>query len=459
MSFSVLLYKFNKKPNSTKIPDGGGTSINVDIWEPCDMAKPVLKVELGMDVITKYTYVQIPIWGKMYFVEKYSWERGYVLIHLTPDVMGTYKQFITARSQYIARSNVVYDSSIVDSFYPSTYHKTSAISRGTDIFDGSGCYVMGVAGVGGTKYYALTLNQLRTITAYMFSTPQESLWDQIVAATAQNFLRTFIDPYSYIRECYYIPVSVPGGDASAVYIGYWNTGVSAPVARIGSTLHFSQQSISVPQNPYATGAKAFLQGDSHTTYVLNIPYCGSVEIPAAYSPTKGTYNDVNLEYRIDYTGHVFCRVLSGGYLIATLAGDCATPIAISQNTVNQFEVASGAIQMAAGSAVVASGHVGGAAEIGGGALTILNSMIPRAESKGSSGGYAESLINKAPVLTCYFSDISSTSSKEIGHPCYKHVVPSSPGWYQCADAQIDWIDEMYEMQLTKNYMDTGFWVE
>lgn len=447
MSFPVYFYEFTKKPNSTKRPpDSSAVEVTCDFWGTFDMARPVLKVELGMDVIAKYNYVQIPLWGKAYFVETYGWNSGHVTVTLRPDPMGTYRQFIMDRTQYVLRSNVSKSPEIIDRNYPSTIYREGVKVPIITAFSAAGVFVLAVAGMNGSKYYIMNATTLKNIMSFMFSQPQDNLWNTIVNAELTSLVKTFLNPFEYIRGCFWLPVAWDAYDTiEQVIIGYWNTNNSAGVAMPPQTKTLSY-TISIPKNPAATGDKLFLMSPPFTAYQLIVPFCGTYALDASLLVNR-TSLDIIMD--IDVMGNIVGSVKAGDTILR-FRGNCATELQLTDATVNVIKGAQSLVQTGASIAV-------GIPPVGA-VTSAIDVVKPDVTSVGGSGGYAE-IAQNAIELNAYFYDIAEQSTGVMGCPCYKNISPSAKGWYQCADAQIDFVTEMYEFEILKRYMDSGFWVE
>lgn len=446
----VYLYKFNKKPNSTaQPPSEGGLEVEVEIWPPFDMAAPALRCELGMDLLTHYTYATVPLWGKYYFIQSYGWQDGFTLILLKPDPLATYKQFIVAKQQYILRSTENYDLSLIDSFYPTTRNiQTSMlIGSGSPYTTDGGSYIIAVAGEGGARYYQLNPAEFNQLTGWMFGESQETLWDTIVDSTVSSIVRDFLNIYEYILDAVYLPVVKLNIDLAPVKIGYWQTGIEGRVIDLKDHLLYATSNIAVPTNPNATGRKAFLQSQPYVSHVLLVPFCGAIDIPYYAS-------NILVDTEIDYKGNISAKIILDGNTFAIMHGNCASPVYISQNGHSILQMAGDLFQTAG---AVISGSIPGAAS---GAISIVQDMVAHPQAKGSAGSLSDLLVQHIyNILYSTFMDCAPPSDQPPGQVCCKTFAPADTGWYQCADPQIDWVDEMYEMDLTREYMLSGFWIE
>ena len=148
MSFTVVLRKFNKRENSTKIPDGGEDNITLacNLKQSSGVISPVLSFKTTRDIYM-YNYVSIGLYGRHYFIRDWTWNEGLWWASCEIDVLASWKSFIGASTQYILRSSHTYDGGIVDSLYPTT----TGITTNTELLENpwarswnKGTYILGI---------------------------------------------------------------------------------------------------------------------------------------------------------------------------------------------------------------------------------------------------------------------------------------------------------------------------
>lgn len=453
MAVTVTFYKFSKRHNSTKVVDVPGLGVDCEICPPFTMEAPVLKLDTDLSG-SGYNYCYVNIWDRYYFVESFGWREHFPVVTLTPDVCASHAALIKNSTQYILRSTTLGNNKVVDTFYPEKADVKCVRKTSPEIFKQSGSYMLGVAGSQGTLYYNLTWNQLKTVCGWMFGQPQDNLWDVLAIKSAEDFVKTFIDPYQYIVECYYVPFPVVGGDTTPIQLGYWTTGISAPAMRANSTCAFYTGSIDTPRNPYAEGKKAYLQSDVFSIYILTVPYCGSIQLPAdIFDTVAGSYSDVSLDLRVDVKGDIACKVMVGNALIGILHGNCAVPVAISSKGASMLTAIG---QAASVGAAAASNDIAGT--IGAGSA-LISSMLPVVLTNGISGGSPLPDIMRHAELTCYFKDVVDHSSGAPGSAAHILHKLNAAGWHQCQDPQIEFAGLGFERDLILDYLKGGIWIE
>ena len=134
--FSIKLYKFNKKVNSTATPLDNGRNFNCNIKTPSSLISPVIELEYNPDNIPKYNYAYIEAFERYYFINNIVFDRGLWILSLGVDLLASYKDDIINSRQYVIRSSSnkneylidtfynTYRSGLLDEFYKSNYIRT-----------------------------------------------------------------------------------------------------------------------------------------------------------------------------------------------------------------------------------------------------------------------------------------------------------------------------------------------
>lgn len=141
--FEIILYKFNKKPNSTAVPVSAGTSYQCSMKTVSSLLSPVIDVaDTKMTgAIPLFNYAYIPDFDRYYFIDDVSWSQGIWSLSIHVDVLGSFRSDIRNSRQYILRSASRYDENIPDTLYmtkASSYGKSFEVSEYEGITSGSG---------------------------------------------------------------------------------------------------------------------------------------------------------------------------------------------------------------------------------------------------------------------------------------------------------------------------------
>ena len=121
--FTIRMYQFNKKINSTKKPiESSGTAFNCEMKSSSSILFPVIELRSannGKD-IPLYNYAFIPAFNRYYWIDDIAYDIGVWTLSLHCDALASFQYDILQSTQYIIRSSYESDDSIADTFYIST---------------------------------------------------------------------------------------------------------------------------------------------------------------------------------------------------------------------------------------------------------------------------------------------------------------------------------------------------
>ena len=115
----VILYKFNKKSNSTAIPDNNTEKLELDnaqVKSPSSINTPLLQLAKDKDP-NGYNYIYIPAFKRYYFVQDITYNLGLWLVSCVTDVLASFRSDILNSEQYVLRSASSYNVDILDCLY------------------------------------------------------------------------------------------------------------------------------------------------------------------------------------------------------------------------------------------------------------------------------------------------------------------------------------------------------
>ena len=119
--FNIVLYKFSKKTGSMAQPSASVPSVTYSCTarESVSVVNPIILIEDPNDALIGYSYAYIADWGKRYYfisdtvlVNDHLYE-----LHLSSDVLATYRTDIRNSSQFIMRSASNYNLNLIDTMY------------------------------------------------------------------------------------------------------------------------------------------------------------------------------------------------------------------------------------------------------------------------------------------------------------------------------------------------------
>lgn len=458
----AYFYNLNKRKNSTKVPSDSGTKFEIKLKDNTDFDNPVFIMNSN---VTGYNYAA---WnGAYYFIVGRKYITNSIFeITLEIDPMGTHKSEIKSSTQFVLRSSVSPDYTLIDNLYPTGYLPTIYQQSGNQMnLNSTGSYVLITKSSHGVQYFGLTLSDLLNLFDTLMLEKQEDLWAEIVH-NAPAVIPSFLNVMDYIIGCRWVPFPVQTGYASQeIYLGYWRTHMSCP--EYPPVLQYTDLTEAFTLHLH-TGSKLFLNNPQFHRIIIYVPGCGEFPIDVSKCPS-GT---INVAFKIDSLGNVVGAVASGSggtfNVIQRFSGALGKDVPISSST----GVAGGIAKIGAGvGSLVAAGigiatggmsAVAAAGLAGGGAVSIgsgIQNTIADVSTKGGIDSYALPPWGNQIMCTEIIYDITNQNGTINGYPCMKTLTLSSDGFYQCKDPQVDFGDDLFQKDKIISYMTEGFYIE
>lgn len=490
---------FAKKYNSTKRPIGTvDMSLSGKLKQPCSIMQPVINIErLSQDANPCiYTYAIIPSFRRFYFVNDWVWNDGLWEVHMTEDVLATYRDQIGNESMYILRtdSTTNFNGEITDMQYPATTDFVIREQLISNVFTTSmeyGIFVVGIiAGdqqsllpltpdsVGAITYYAMDFLQFNAFKEMLFSNTNLNIMgitdpqgNTQITDMSKEVLKTLYNPYQYIASCIYFPFDVtliPNSVAvTGIDIGWWHyptlsaTKVLAQTVSVKETCTLTDHPQSQP--PIARGS--YLNYAPYTRRTC-IGRFGTIAIDNSFFKSGDV---VGLQYVIDIiTGQ--CRLeiealepYQGGY-IGPVIGErqflLGVPIQIAQIGLDYITAGAHTVSSAAKTLdSFFSGDIGsGIANAANGIANAIAESMPQLETSGTNGSFI------SPVTQTHFVEqfykIVDEDITQKGRPlCEIRQINTLSGYILSADGDMDITCFERERQEIKRYLTTGFFWE
>ena len=456
---TLELFSFNKRRNSTKIPTSQGTQLAVTLKHETDFDNPVFMLATNPRA---YNYCK---WDNCYYyITAHRYIRtGVYEISCTIDSLATERTNIKASTQFVIRSSVSPDYTVIDNFYP-TYYKPEVIqTAGSGIsFSNTGSYVLAVKTEDGIKYYGISGGDLQGLFRMLMSKKQEELWMDITDL-AMTVIPEMLNVTDYIIACRWVPFLVQAGQGEEdIYLGYWKSGIRGNL--YNKTLKMGVAGMGFGLHPY-TGSKEFMNCSQFYQVTVFVPGCG--EMPVDMAKCKGS-SGLYVEFDIDVLGNVAGCVKSDNKIIQRFSGCLGRDVPISSND----GVGSGLAGIGGGVAALATAAVGaftggvgglalagliagGVGAIGSGAANV----IPDINSSGALSSYFVPKGSDNFYVTEYKYDITAQNGNVNGYPCMKTLTLSSDGYYQIRNPQVDFANDLKIKEEIIQHMIGGFYVE
>lgn len=505
MSYTVKFGTLNKRVNSTKRPAAGDLATwaeySVVLKEATSYDRPTLLLNADFATITSGSYNYAYMFGRYYWVTDIrSIRRDVTEIDLSLDILATFQDNILATQAFIEYGSNTFDAGgsgyrIADSRRPVS--KNPSVSTASDVFisndlDHNGAFIMQcVSGSSGVACYAMSgpvlRNMLSTIatdietdidniTINADPTDQAATMAVITELLGHTYKNSLLaeSAASAIKSIHWIPLNVSSisGSSSTVYLGRYNTGISA--TRISNnTIWQRTGSVSIPW-PVSDWRRCNIQMS------LYVPFFGTVPVPV-----DQCIGNAAVAYTLSLdvlAGDLSVRITSGSQTIYTGSTNISAPYAYGFATVSAGANLSGAIQTAGGALSMATGIIDAGAGIAGAVLGIgggitggINSIASGAQaalsgyaqtvqpiitSAGSMGGIAALGQDANIRLTLlYYPPIADSNFESLyGHPVFKVDTPAL-GFCKTRGFSISLGNEASYSAYINAVMDGGVFIE
>lgn len=326
---NVYFAHYEKQVDSTEVLATSDFEETLDckLKDNISVCTPALLIHRS-DFDISYNYCYIPLWDRYYFIQDYVIETGGIWsVHLTIDVLATYRSDILASSLYVLRSASDYNEFLVDDTWTHTTDFTETVtSVDFPSFDSTGCYVVTCVNASAatsanpaSTMYLMNTDGLTQLLAEMFDLTN---YDNIDDLTA-----TYFNPGQYITSCRWIPfdfntiVDEQGTSFELIKYG-WYTATTAGGYRVvnyGKTLTFS---ITIGSYDDWTDRVA-----DWTRYALYVPGFGVTEIDPQYSGQTLT-GKISIDFN---TTQANLMLTTGtGQIAGQLSGKVGAEVALNQ---------------------------------------------------------------------------------------------------------------------------------
>lgn len=467
MSYAVNFYTFSKRDNSTKRPTGSGTSLQCEIRYESSILSPVLQINTVIANPSNLNYAYIPEFNRYYWINDWSYDRGFWIVRMSVDVLATYKDQIGSSELYVLRASSAYTPALPDGKYPM---KNSVLTASASVgvndfhsdvwnldFRSGGCYILGVTGGhgnyppngGGVTYYALTPTELEWLLDFLFGGDFLTADDISVELQKEIF-----NPFQYIVSCHWIPVDIASSSntiATEIYLGYWHdSGVIGNYIPVNLRNILFTASLTLPRHPQASRG-IYLNGRPYTELELHCFTFGSIPIdPAPFSESPNMALSIDLDV---FTGTGFLTVDSPtGKIVHRQAGQIGVPVQLSQITQNLVNTAISTME------TVGSAFIGNWVGMVHGIVSASESLFPQVRTSGEVG--SASAYRMIPQVTAIFHYVADDDPALLGKPlCSKMVINQLSGYVAVENGDIDSSATYNESNAVKSYLEGGFFYE
>lgn len=472
--FVINLYKFNKKPNSTKQPkDFVIRCKSCLLLDDTSIVNPRVSFRFDTDFDpTGTNYAYIEKFKRYYFITDWLWSKGLWIAQFNVDVLASYKTEIGASTQYVLRNANDYNESVIDKFYPARcgydVQTVTMDSPFSPVFSG-GSYVLGVvnsdnnsAGVGSLSYYVLTPSQFAVFRSKLLGSVE---WfdSESITEISESLTKAMFNPFQYVSSCMWFPFTITGSALSSLPYGWWSLDVSCSRLPASAVETFGA-TVAKPMHPQSSG-KAYLNDSPFAMYRFDWPCVGCVNLDSKYL------------YSVPFFGYI-CQVdlVTGGATIelkacnsdlsidrtiTILSAQIGVPVQLSQISADYVNGAIGVANGNYGGLInSAIGAIGGL--FGGNGVSSIGNAIESAfaqvHTSGTNGSASAYFL--PPTLQARFLRVVEDLPASMGRPlCAPRQISNLSGYTLCQSARIEIPGTYDEAERIVDYMNGGFYYE
>lgn len=465
MSFNVKLYTLKKRDNSTKQPTGDGTDYSCVLKDGCGILHPTIKLDLGLtNDPSDYNYAYIPAFGRYYFIEEWYFSDRLWTASMKVDVLATYKSDIGDASLYVLRAYSDNDGRVIDTLYPAKTGSSFTPVTKTNPWNTTGVFVVGIvtqdASFGSLDYYVMDAGQLRSMCLALTdpTTIIDSAYDFDLMDASAGLQLSLVDPMQYIKTCVMLPVAVSDitnvGTAGTINVYRWPAGTGSkiyPTSRINKTFTFN-----IADHPDAATRGSYLNSKPYTNITLTIPPFGCIDIDSSVTCNAST---LTVDIEVDpITGKGILVVTCNGIVLNRLEAQIGVPISLSSVTRDYIGGVSSALGAVGGVISGIMGNVGGFLGAAAGVGNAVESLMPRANTIGTTGTFAAN--HGDFKLDFQFFRPVDDDPVHNGRPlCKVKTISTMSGYLLIQDGDVSISGTATEDSMIRTYLESGFYYE
>lgn len=494
MSFSVILYDFQKRHNSTRRPEGGSWNISGTLRDGSSLITPTIAFEFASDFSPmnnsfnlKFNYAYVAKFARYYWITDWTYDGGLWHASMKVDVLATFRPQILAADAFVAYDETP-NNDLVDSRLSMLL--TTRIDSASGTFPklgqndpGGGVVIVMCTGKDSTAAFAMMpstitslMNNVVTWGNATFTDPAssypgssndsfgEALWNALRGSVSW-WKRVAVNIGSNgnaaenIRAAVQLPLDINDvpGTSQQVVLGQYETNIYAK--KISSRILYDWTEITIPWR--FTDWRA---NEPYTEVFLFIPYVGNIKMP-----NSTLYGETSLRIYavLDLlSGDIVFRVYvePQDKIIAMYTANVGASYPIGASNISPAQTVTG-IAGAVGS-IAAGAAKGGAAGAAIGALGAIQGIVaantPNSSSIGGGGGGAAQGLIGTCIITVITHDVDAPSpitNEIMGSPTMRVKSLDVEGYLETRGAAITGNMTATEHAELNAMLDSGIYVE
>ena len=498
---TIRLYSFSKRQNSTAQPVVADlvTTLSGELKADCSVLAPVVIIEVptGVDLFTDaINYAYIPDLGRRYWINDIVLKADKLAeLHLSVDVLGSYKTPIGNSTQYVYRAASLKNGYITDNTYPITNNVVvntdditvelpwSMLNPG-DIAEGY--YVIGVTNgdqdaIGCVSYYVFDQTGFADIRNKLMAnvTYTQMTFTQI----EEPLYKSLYNPFQYISSVMWFPMKPPTATLQSLYIDFGFFHLTPLASHVwlldDSTETYTSGALNTFNHPQLSEGY-YYNCEPFTQRRISMQPFGDIDLDC--SKMLDVNHVIKLRFWVDFvTGLVTLRVFENttGDVLGGSAGQLGVPLNIAQMSQGAIALLSGGVTgsfRTAANDFLNSIPQGRQPTVGQKVLdfeantigkwmdktfsAIGNATVtPTLLTKGTNGSFLNCVVPPIYETKCFLT--TAPDYARYGAPlCTTKTINTLSGFIQCTNARFE-LAGLYDSELSaiESYMNAGFFYE
>lgn len=505
--FTIKMYQFSKKINSTKRPSVVGTSFNCEMKSSSSILFPVVEIRSSNSgkSIPLFNYAYIQEFQRYYWIDDISYDIGIWTISMHCDALASFQYDILHSTQYVVRSAYENDDSIADTLYLSkeANYNTEFVQidyagiggdankvyaknpnntyTSEDFFNQSlttGYFVIGVVGnnTAGVTFYSMSNNNFKAFINSAFTFTPSDMND-----VSSGVANAIFDPIQYITSVKWYPIE-PHSTTSTTSIkvgGYTIPGSYTAYVLTATDIKTVMMRMTLPKHP---SNKKYMNLSPFTE--LNLVFQPFGVIPLDTTKLINS-TEIAINIAIDFCGGM-CNLyvyredshetipFSPDGLLYSVAMDYGVTIPVSSLVMDWKAGAIVSAMQFVKNYVLPSPSANrvlperadttsiSATDLFDKAMDLTASALGQISSTGAVGSFLAYMSN-LPYVMGWFKNIVEEDNSRFGRPLYKkRVLYLLPGFNVCMNATVSFSSGFpmeEEISTIQSILNNGVYIE
>lgn len=477
---------FAKRENSTKLPSSStATAFTCVLKDESGILAPVIKVQ-GVGNPRTFNYAYISDFGRYYFVRDWTYYRGEWIAYLEVDALASWRTPIGGTTTYVMRGSksAVWNSKIIDDFYPIQEPCIMTGAMFADPWSSSGDFVVGCIGLdetlgqqtrGAVNYYALDNIYMAFLCNYLMRLPEvtgasyiEQL-ESLLHYTATEAFKAEFNPIQYITGVRYFPFVVTQTVELTSRIDVGKVGLTGFAADTVKKIQnpavqsIGPLSVPIPKHPQSGTRGIYLCAAPYSQYILDFPPFGRFDLDGAKMAEMDNLECTVFVDLISSAAVLEVRAVTTGggssCYMGTFSGSVGTEIQMAQISTDYLGALGSGLSAGASSPLLDVPYVGPVLAGLQGAATTLASVKWELNTTGINGTYLPYALH-TPMLSLYYHNVTEWDTSRLGYPVRApKKISTCGGFVQCAQGDVACAATKQELETIRSAMLSGFFYE